>query len=110
MNEVPSPGEGEFSSDPQENLRIENEILRMRVKAELGGAYEGSEELSPELENEFLKSILSFEHAYANSKRVKIAVLIGNPVLIKADELDDPSIKTALAQVEQLLDEQHIEV
>ncbi len=110
MNEVPSPGEGEFSSDPQENLRIENEILRMRVKAELGGAYEGSEDLPPEMENEFLKSILSFEHAFANSKRVKIATLIGNPSLAKADELDEPSIKKALEHVEHLLDEQHIEV
>ncbi len=90
MDEIPSPGEGEFSSDPQENLRIENEILRLRVKAELGGAYEGSEDLPPEVENEFLKSILSFEHAYANSKKVKIAALIGNPILAKAQEPGRP--------------------
>jgi hypothetical protein len=110
MSDGPPPAEGEFSNDPLENLRIENEILSMRVKAELGGAYEGSEDLPPEIENEFLKSILNFEHAYAQTKRVKISALIGNPILDKADELDDQAIKKALAHVEQLLDDQHIEV
>jgi hypothetical protein len=105
------PGsEEKFSNDPLENLRIENEILRMKVKAELGGAYEGSENLPPEIENEFLKNILAFEHQYANTKMIRIADLLGNPVFKKAAELDNDAVSKELQYAEELLEQKNIVV
>jgi len=110
-NEQQSPGnEGQFSSDPREHLRIENEILRIKVKAELGGEYESDENLSPELENEFLKNILAFEHRYSKIKMLKIAELLGNPVLAKAIEINDAAIAGAYHQLETLLAQKNIVV
>jgi hypothetical protein len=99
-----------FTNNPEENLQIENEILRMKVKAELGGAYEGSENLPPEIENEFLKNILAFEHRFASSKMVKLFDLLDKPVFKKADELDDDGISKELEDLEELLEQKGIVV
>ena len=42
----PADNPEKFSNDPTENLRIENAILRIKVKTELGGEYESDENLS----------------------------------------------------------------
>jgi len=99
-----------FSNDPKENLRLENEILRIKIKTELGGDYESDENLPPELENEFLKNILAFEHRYAKIKMVKIADLLGNPVVVKAAKLNDKNIIKAYNDLEELLAQKNIVV
>ncbi len=100
--------EESFSNNPQENLRIENEILRMKLKAELGGIYGGSHNLPPEIENEFLKNILAFEREYANAKTVKLAVLLGNPTIKKEAEMDDAAVVAALQELGELLEQKNI--
>jgi hypothetical protein len=110
-NEQYPPGNGEkFSDDPSEHLRIENEILRLRVRAELDGEYESDPQLSPELENEFLKNILAFEHRYARIKMLQVAELLGNPCLLPADKLDDKALSAAFRNLEALLADKHIVV
>jgi len=99
-----------FSNDPKENLRIENEILRIKIKTELGGDYESDENLPPELENEFLKNILAFEHRYSKIKMVKIADLLGNPTVVKAAKMDDLAIQKAYFELEELLAQKNIVV
>ncbi len=99
-----------FGNNPEENLQIENEILRMKVKAELGGAYEGSENLPAAIENEFLKNILAFEHRYANTKMMKLFDLLDRPTFKKADDLDDIAIAKQLEDLEELLAQKSIVV
>src|ERR1700712_3091325 len=108
--EQPGSNPGKFSNDPAENLRIENEILRIKIKTELGGEYESDENLSPELENEFLKNILAFEHRYSKIKMVKIANLLGNPIVVKAAKLDDIAVIKAYNELEELLAQKNIVV
>ncbi len=112
MDNEPNAGDTpeKFSNDPKENLRLENEILRIRVKTELGGDYESDENLPPELENEFLKNILAFEHRYAKIKMVKIADLLGNPTVVKAAKMDDEAIVKAYHDLEELLAQKNIVV
>jgi hypothetical protein len=108
--EHPANKSGHFSNDAAENLRIENEILRIKIRTELGGDYESDNNLSPELENEFLKNILAFEHRYSKIKMVKIADLLGNPDIEKTDTLDDQAITRAYADLEELLAQKNIVV
>lgn len=112
MNNEPNAADNpeKFSNDPGENLRIENEILRIKVKTELGGDFESDENLSPELENEFLKNILAFEHRYARIKMVKMADLLGNPEVKKAAKMDDKAIADAYRLLEELLAQKNIVV
>ncbi|MEO6001416.1 MAG: hypothetical protein ABIN89_31480 [Chitinophagaceae bacterium] len=101
---------GNFSGDPEENLRIENEILQMKLNAELGGAFVSTEKLSPDLENTFLKNVLEFEHAFANAKQVKIFDFLGRPAFKKSDELDDYEIENEWENICALMKEKSIEV
>ena len=106
----PEENSEKLSHDPAENLRLENEILRIRIKTELGGEYENDEKLPPELENEFLKNILAFEHRYSKIKMIKIADLLGNPVFKKSNEMDDEAIAVQYKELEALLAHKNIVV
>src|SRR5450432_4021225 len=108
--EHPANKPGHFSNDAAENLRIENEILRIKIRTELGGDYESDNNLSPELENEFLKNILAFEHRYSKIKMVKIADLLGNPVVKKAAKINDEDIIKVYNDLEELLAQKNIVV
>ena len=99
-----------FSEDPEENLRIENELLHLKLQAELGAETHSFAGVPPEIENEFLKNILAFEHASANAEQVKLYELLGKPAFTPSSALDDEEIEAALERVNDLLGEKNIEV
>jgi hypothetical protein len=99
-----------LSDDPEENLRMENELLRLKLQAELGGESHSSGNLPPEIENEFLKNIFAFEQNYANDKRMIIYDLLRRPEFIKADDLADAAIGIELQKVTDLLAAKNIVV
>jgi hypothetical protein len=103
-----NPFPGEFSNDPMKNLRIENDILHLRLKAELGGELMKDSELSPELENEFLKNILAFEHAYADVQQIKLYDLLNRPPFKKAAELNETEITTAFNEITTVMEEKNV--
>ncbi|MBC7904776.1 MAG: hypothetical protein H7Y27_15225, partial [Gemmatimonadaceae bacterium] len=93
----------QFSPDPFINLGIENEILRLRLSAELGGVYELTTELPPEVENHFLRSILAFERRFAEARRLKLYDLIGRPVFEPGVNLGEDAVKEALVRIKTIL-------
>lgn len=102
-----------FSDDEEEQLRIENEILRLKLKAELGGeieGIEGTENLPPEIENLFLKNILSFEHQYEQVSSTTIYQIIQEPTFVKGEDLNDDELVVAFERINQILDNNHIAV
>lgn len=53
-----------LSNDPEENLRMQNELLRLKVRAELGAI--------PQItDSEFLKNMLQFETATRKRNKLK---------------------------------------
>ena len=67
-------------NDPQEALRLENELLTLKLIAELGAKSDSTADIPPEVENQFLKNILAFEQATAQgSKQIPIYQLLGRP-------------------------------
>jgi hypothetical protein len=102
-----------LSDDPEENLRMENELLRLKLKAELGGDSHSSGNLPPEIENEFLKNVMAFEQNWAKAKDekpVKVYDLLGKPSFKKSEELGDEELEKALKELYDLLAEKNIEV
>jgi hypothetical protein len=108
-NENTSSLNEKFSDDPEENLRIENDILRLKIQAQFGGFSAGTD-IPPEQENEFLKNVLAFEEQYANAKRIKLYEVIGSPAFLKEDILDDEAISCELDRLQQLMAEKWINV
>ncbi len=109
MAEDTSPEES-YSDDPEEQLRMENQVLKLKLLAELGGEFEQLEDLGPEMENIFLKNVIEFEHKYAQSPSKTIYEIIGKPEFKKSSGLSDQEIVVALQEVESLLRQKDIEV
>ena len=99
-----------FSDDPQEQMNIENEILKLKLQAELGGNYESEGVMPPDIENAFLKNVIEFEHQFAKTTPSTLFDILGKPPLPKASTLTDEQIETELSTLVNLMDEKGIMV
>jgi hypothetical protein len=104
--------EEKFSLDPQENFRIENEILKIKLKTQYGDAFsmQSNEDIPPEIENQFLKNILAFEEADINAETITVYECIGKPPYRPSAELNDEEIVKALKTVTMTMNEHSIEL
>ena len=100
-----------FSDDPEEQLRIENELLRLQLQAETGADIQQLEDVPPEVENAFLNNILAFERQLDTIEEVSIYKILGEPKDFKAEgELSDEEIAKELERLEVFMREHNIEV
>jgi hypothetical protein len=98
-----------FSSDPEENLRIENELMKLKMQAERGALFGGNmEDLPPEIEAEFLKNVQLFEDSYAVANQLTIYEAIGKPAYKNADDLKPEQIEEELKRIMELLHSKNI--
>jgi len=101
----------QFSDDPEEQLRIENELLRLKLQAETGADIHQLSDVPPEVENAFLNNILAFERQLDNLEEVSVHEIIGAPTDFKNEqELSDEAIEKELQRLMDLLKEKGIEV
>jgi hypothetical protein len=102
--------EENFSNDPGQNRRIENEILKLKMQAERGAMFGGNMEgLPPEVEAEFLKNVQSFEDSFDKAKQISIFECIGKPEYKKTDELkSEEEVEKELRRVMELLHSKNI--
>lgn len=106
------PEEEKFSDHPEENLRLENEFLKMRMMVESGAIF-GSESdniIPPEIGNQFLKNVMEFERAYAYAKPQKIFDLLERPAFENEKNLDDKKFQDEFIRLNKLLDYHNINV
>lgn len=94
--------------DEEGKLRQENELLKLRLQAETGAQFAESHNMPPELENQFLKNVLSFEQQQANAKPVKVYELIGKPKFRKAEELNEQEMEFEFDKLMQLMNDKNI--
>lgn len=104
------PDEDQFSDDPEENLRMHNDFLKMKLMAETGASFGGDGNIPPELENVFLKNIIEFEKGYANSKLKKVSELLDNPRFVDEEKLSDEQLESEYERLEALLKRKNIQV
>lgn len=98
-----------LSDDPEEQLRIENDLLHLQLRAEIGNDLnEISGTLPPELEHAFLSHILEFERQAATAQDVRIYDRVGKPICISEAELSEEEVADALDNLLQLLEAHQI--
>jgi hypothetical protein len=97
--------EEKFSADESENLRIENELLRIKLKAQYGEGFQmdSVEDLPPEIENQFLRNIIEIEEANTENERTTVYEKLGKPAFLKYDEMRPEEIPAALARLQDLM-------
>jgi hypothetical protein len=100
--------EESFSEDSKENLRIENEILKLKMQAEHGAIFGEEGTVSPKIENEFLNHVQQFEEARKNVNYVKVYDLIGRPSFKKASELFSDEVEVELRRLQNLMAEKNL--
>lgn len=99
-----------FSDDPEENLRIENDFLKLKLKAQYGDAFfmDSNADLSPEIENQFLINIIAFEEAHANAGYTTVYESIGQPEYRSVGELNIGEITQELKRITSIMAKHHI--
>ena len=100
--------EERFSDDPEEQLRIENELLKLKLQAEMGAQFGSNEDIPPEVEQEFLKQIMAFQEHQKDAPMVVLGEYVGSPSLKPAAELDEAALEDAWDELEALLREKHL--
>ena len=70
-----------FSDDPEDAMRWENDILKLKLQAEFG-ANIGSmgEQVPPEIEQQFLQHVYEFEKAWESKVESTVGDWLGHPV------------------------------
>ncbi len=98
-----------FSADPEENLRIENELLKLKLQAERGALFsENGESIPAEAEAAFLKNIQLFEEACEHTKETTVYELIGKPDWRKAAEVDPDALQAEVDSILGLMEAKNI--
>ena len=97
-----------LSHDPDENKQMENELLQLKLKAELGVEAHISKDTPPSIENIFLKNMLAFESGLTNAEEIRIYELIEKPDFIPEDKLVDLTLEAALNKLMDLLNQKQI--
>lgn len=101
--------EENFNDDPEQNLRIENEILKLKMQAERGALFGGKlEDLPPEVEAEFLKNVRQFEDSFDKARQITIYECIGQPEYKKAEELMPEEVKGEITRIIELMHSKNI--
>ncbi|MBC7934878.1 MAG: hypothetical protein H7Y86_05915 [Rhizobacter sp.] len=104
--------EEKFSNNREENLRIENELIRIKMNAQFGETFQMEIEagLPPEIENQFLKNILAFEEQFhsGNAKTISIYEKIGKPGFKTFRELSPAELEPEIERLMRLLNRNSI--
>ena len=102
------------SSEEEENLKNENEFLKMKLMLEQGaqfGSMTGDGGLPADIENQFLKNIMAFEKQAAEKKMIKVFDKIERPSHFKpVNEIPDDEIENAWSNLDEYLKKYGIEL
>ena len=106
------PEEEKFSDDPEENLRMQNDFLKMKMMIESGAQFGGSSDgnLPAGIENEWLKNIMEFEKINQDAKSMKIGDFLGKPIFENERNLNDNDFDNEFSRLQKLLEENGIMV
>lgn len=110
MAEENNTNEENFSDDPIENLRMENELMKLRLQAQFGATMGTEQNLPPEIENEFLKNVIAFEQNHGEYTPVKVIDYLGKPDFPKLSSLDTESLKREYDRLIELMDKKLLAV
>ena len=101
--------EENFNDDTELDIRIENEILKLKMQAERNAVFGGNMEyLPPEVEAEFLKNVQLFEDSFDKASPITIYECIGKPFYIKAEELKPDKVKDEITRIIELMHSKNI--
>ncbi|NOS90319.1 MAG: hypothetical protein HOP30_00200 [Cyclobacteriaceae bacterium] len=94
----------------EDELKAENELLKLKLELEHGMKGHHSEGLSPAMENQWLNQIYNFEKLYKETPRVKVYDFIGRPDFVPIQSLPENEIVAALEALENAMQAKGVEL
>ena len=94
----------------EDELKAENNVLKLKLGLEHGMQMSESGNLSPGVENQWLKSVYEFERQYKDAKSVKVYDHIGRPVFTKYDQLSVIEISGERQRLQSIMAENGVEL
>ena len=93
-----------------EELRIENEIMKLKLTAQYGDQFQmhSFEEMPAEMENQFLKRIIAFEEQAAMAEVNTVYEKLGKPSFKLLKDIPATEIKTELQRLMDLMEAKNI--
>ncbi len=86
-----------------DELSTENELMKLKMMAEFGGDFAGSEHLPPDVENAFLKQINKFHQMHDKAGMIRIYEFIGEPLYNHVHDLSEREVPKELKKIRKLL-------
>jgi len=99
-----------FHEDPSEDLRLENEILQLKMQAELGASIQLDHDLPPEIESAFLSHVYDFEKALQNVSMKTVYELLDQPPFSSIDQLNEAEIRQETSRLIDILSENNMSI
>ena len=87
-------------------LQQANEEKKKKLTEEFGahfGSMNDSNDLSPDIESQFLDNIMAFEDAWKDSKQITLHEFLGQPRYTKSEDLTDGEISKELNRINDLM-------
>jgi hypothetical protein len=104
--------DSDFNEESQSDLRLENELRKIKLTLEHGAKFPESEgsDLPPEIEGQFLDYIQQFEKEFARKKMILVYDLAGQPDYVPVAMLADDIVETELTKLMDILSKHSISV
>lgn len=97
-------------NNTKQNIQMENELLELKLRAEKGAQTHFMGNISPELQNTFLKNIIAFEESFSKTTFKSLFEILNKPVYPAESELNDHALEIAYKSLIKLLDSRNIDV
>ena len=98
----------EDALDPEEDLKVSNEIMKLKLELDHNMVMSDTSDLFPETENLWLSYVYNFEKLHKECGRTKVYDLLGRPAFAKYDSLTKSQIRRELSGLQALMAEKNI--
>lgn len=99
-----------FGANPKQNIKMENEFLELKLRAEIGAETHFMGNIPPEIQNIFLKNIIAFEQNMAKTPFKSVFEVLDKPVFPSESELNEHAIEIAYNSLIKQMDKKNISV
>ncbi|MEX2232330.1 MAG: hypothetical protein WD824_09230 [Cyclobacteriaceae bacterium] len=96
--------------NPADEVNAENNLLKLKLQLEHGMLMDETTELSAGLENQWLKSVYTFEQQFKKAKPVKLYDYIGRPTFVRWDTLTPDQTTKELQRIELLMENNGVQL
>lgn len=110
QNHKPMENQKDPLLNREDELKAENNLLKVKLGLEHGMKMSESGNLSADVENQWLKSVYAFEQQYKDAKSVKVYDHIGRPVFTRYDQLSAIELSGERQRLQSIMADNGVEL